>query len=91
MLQIPAFLCRQTDLLTASAETQKPVMIKKGQFMAPWDMKRVIEKICHINDKILLCERGTSFGYNRLVVDIYFYVVGVPEPQTVQTFLQRLR
>ena len=70
MLQIPAFLCRQTDLLTASAETQKPVMIKKGQFMAPWDMKRVIEKISHINDKILLCERGTSFGYNRLVVDM---------------------
>jgi len=46
------------------------VMIKKGQFMAPWDMKRVIEKISHINDKILLCERGTSFGYNRLVVDM---------------------
>ena len=70
MLQIPAFLCRQTDLLIASAKTQKPVMIKKGQFMAPWDMKRVIEKISHINDKILLCERGTSFGYNRLVVDM---------------------
>ena len=70
MLQIPAFLCRQTDLLIASAKTQKPVMIKKGQFMAPWDMKNVIEKISHINDKILLCERGTSFGYNRLVVDM---------------------
>ncbi len=70
MLQIPAFLCRQTDLLQASAKTQKPIMIKKGQFMAPWDMKNVIEKISHINDKILLCERGTSFGYNRLVVDM---------------------
>ena len=70
MLQIPAFLCRQTDLLQAAAKTDKPVMIKKGQFMAPWDMKRVIEKISHINDKILLCERGTSFGYNRLVVDM---------------------
>ena len=70
VLQIPAFLCRQTDLLMASAETQKPVMIKKGQFMAPWDMKNVIEKISHINDKIVLCERGTSFGYNRLVADM---------------------
>ena len=70
MLQIPAFLCRQTDLLQSAAKTDKPVMIKKGQFMAPWDMKRVIEKISHINDKILLCERGTSFGYNRLVVDM---------------------
>lgn len=70
MLQIPAFLCRQTDLLVASAETQKTVMIKKGQFMAPWDMKNVIEKISHINDKIVLCERGTSFGYNRLVADM---------------------
>jgi len=70
MLQIPAFLCRQTDLLQAAAKTDKPVMIKKGQFMAPWDMKNVIEKISHINDKILLCERGTSFGYNRLVVDM---------------------
>ena len=70
MLQIPAFLCRQTDLLQTAAKTDKPVMIKKGQFMAPWDMKNVIEKISHINDKILLCERGTSFGYNRLVVDM---------------------
>ena len=70
MLQIPAFLCRQTDLLQSAAKTDKPVMIKKGQFMAPWDMKNVIEKISHINDKILLCERGTSFGYNRLVVDM---------------------
>ena len=70
MLQIPAFLCGQTDLLQAAAKTDNPVMIKKGQFMAPWDMKRVIEKISHINDKILLCERGTSFGYNRLVVDM---------------------
>tara|TARA_B100001094_G_scaffold329413_1_gene392092 strand:+ start:1322 stop:2146 length:825 start_codon:yes stop_codon:yes gene_type:complete len=70
ILQIPAFLCRQTDLLTASAKTNKPVMIKKGQFLAPWDMKNVIDKISHINDNILLCERGTSFGYNRLVSDM---------------------
>ena len=70
ILQIPAFLCRQTDLLQEAAITGAPVMIKKGQFMAPWDMKNVIEKISHINDKILLCERGTSFGYNRLVADM---------------------
>jgi len=70
VLQIPAFLCRQTDLLTASAKTNKPVMIKKGQFLAPWDMKNVIEKISHINDNIILCERGASFGYNRLVSDM---------------------
>tara|TARA_Y100001938_G_scaffold149582_1_gene236898 strand:- start:2431 stop:3258 length:828 start_codon:yes stop_codon:yes gene_type:complete len=70
ILQIPAFLCRQTDLLQEAAITALPVMIKKGQFMAPWDMKNVIEKISHINDKILLCERGASFGYNRLVSDM---------------------
>lgn len=70
IIQIPAFLSRQTDLLVAAAMTNKPVMIKKGQFMAPWDMKNVISKIEHINDKILLCERGASFGYNRLVSDM---------------------
>ena len=70
IIQIPAFLSRQTDLLVAAAMTNKPIMIKKGQFMAPWDMKNVISKIEHINDKILLCERGASFGYNRLVSDM---------------------
>jgi 2-dehydro-3-deoxyphosphooctonate aldolase (KDO 8-P synthase) len=69
-LQIPAFLCRQTDLLVAAAETAKAVNVKKGQFMAPWDMAQAVEKIRAAgNDNILLCERGTSFGYNRLVTD----------------------
>ncbi|HOH88545.1 MAG TPA: 3-deoxy-8-phosphooctulonate synthase [Bacillota bacterium] len=71
IIQIPAFLCRQTDLLTAAAVTGKPVNIKKGQFMAPWDMKNVIDKILtYDNTNILLTERGTSFGYNNLVVDM---------------------
>ena len=70
IIQIPAFLCRQTDLVVAAAETGKPVEIKKGQFMAPWDMKNVIEKAESTgNKKILLAERGTTFGYNTLVVD----------------------
>ena len=70
IIQIPAFLCRQTDLLIASAKTNKPVMVKKGQFLAPWDMKNVIDKIkSNGNDNILLCERGVSFGYNTLVSD----------------------
>ena len=71
MLQIPAYLCRQTDLIISSAKTGKAVNIKKGQFMAPWNMDNVIEKMksCN-NDKIILCERGTTFGYNRLVVDM---------------------
>ena len=70
-LQIPAFLCRQTDLLCACAEAGKPVNIKKGQFLSPEEMKNVVEKIRHCgNDKILLTERGTFFGYNRLVNDI---------------------
>lgn len=71
MIQIPAFLCRQTDLLLAAAKTEKEINIKKGQFLAPWDMKNLIQKVeaCG-NHKILLCERGTSFGYNRLVVDM---------------------
>lgn len=70
MIQIPAFLCRQTDLLTAAANTGKIVNIKKAQFMAPWDMKNVIKKIEHINSKIMLTERGSMFGYNNLVVDM---------------------
>jgi len=70
VLQIPAFLCRQTDLLVAAAQTGKPVNIKKGQFLAPWDMGPVVEKArAGGNDKLLLTERGTMFGYNNLVVD----------------------
>ena len=71
MIQIPAFLCRQTDLLVAAAKTEKIINIKKGQFMAPWDMAYVADKIVNAgNDRIMFCERGTSFGYNRLVVDM---------------------
>ena len=70
-LQTPAFLCRQTDLLVAAAETGKPVNVKKGQFLAPWDMAQVAAKLVGAgNDKILLCERGASFGYNTLVSDM---------------------
>jgi len=71
VLQIPAFLSRQTDLIVAAAKTGKPVQIKKGQFLAPDDMANVVEK-CRAagNEKILLCERGTSFGYHNLVVDM---------------------
>ncbi|MDH7500902.1 MAG: 3-deoxy-8-phosphooctulonate synthase [candidate division NC10 bacterium] len=70
VLQIPAFLCRQTDLLLAAGRTMKPVNVKKGQFLAPWDMKNVAEKIESTgNRSILLTERGTCFGYNNLVVD----------------------
>jgi 2-dehydro-3-deoxyphosphooctonate aldolase (KDO 8-P synthase) len=71
VLQIPAFLSRQTDLIVAAAMTGKPVQIKKGQFLAPDDMANVVEK-CRAagNEKILLCERGTSFGYHDLVVDM---------------------
>jgi 2-dehydro-3-deoxyphosphooctonate aldolase (KDO 8-P synthase) len=70
-LQIPAFLCRQTDLLCACAETGKPVSVKKGQFLSPAEMENVVQKIraCK-NDKVLLAERGTFFGYNRLVNDM---------------------
>ena len=69
-LQIPAFLCRQTDLLVAAAKTGKGVNIKKGQFMAPWDMAGAVEKVRSAgNDNVMLTERGTSFGYNRLVTD----------------------
>ena len=70
ILQIPAFLCRQTDLLLAAGKTGKPINVKKGQFMAPWDMWNVTEKIASTGNRdILLCERGTSFGYNTLVND----------------------
>jgi len=70
MLQIPAFLCRQTDLILAASATGKPVNIKKGQFLAPWDIKNIIEKFVSTgNRKLLITERGTSFGYNNLVVD----------------------
>lgn len=71
IIQIPAFLCRQTDLLVAAARTGKCVNIKKAQFLAPWDMKNCLEKVRESgNDNVLLCERGTSFGYNTLVVDM---------------------
>lgn len=70
VLQIPAFLCRQTDLLVAAGETGRAINVKKGQFLAPWDMGNVAEKIASTgNDDLLLCERGTSFGYNTLVSD----------------------
>lgn len=71
VLQIPAFLCRQTDLLLAAGQTGRVINVKKGQFLAPWDMKNVAAKIASTgNDKILLCERGASFGYNTLVSDM---------------------
>ncbi|MDJ0613038.1 MAG: 3-deoxy-8-phosphooctulonate synthase [Rhizobiaceae bacterium] len=71
VLQIPAFLCRQTDLLVAAAKTGKVVNVKKGQFLAPWDMKNVAKKVADSgNDQILLTERGASFGYNTLVSDM---------------------
>ncbi len=71
ILQIPAFLCRQTDFVLAVAKAGKPMNIKKGQFLAPWDVKNIIEKIESVGNKnILLTERGTTFGYNNLVVDM---------------------
>ena len=71
ILQIPAFLCRQTDLLLAAGKTGRAINVKKGQFLAPWDMKNVVAKIESTgNNKIMLTERGTSFGYNTLVVDM---------------------
>lgn len=70
ILQIPAFLCRQTDLLLAAGETGAAINVKKGQFLAPWDMANVADKIASTgNQRIMLCERGTSFGYNTLVTD----------------------
>ncbi len=71
VIQIPAFLCRQTDLVVEAARTGKPINVKKGQFLAPWDMVHVVEKIISTgNEQILLTERGTSFGYNNLVSDM---------------------
>lgn len=70
ILQIPAFLCRQTDLIVATAKTGKPINIKKGQFLAPWDVKNIIDKVLSTgNNNIIITERGTSFGYNSLIVD----------------------
>ncbi len=71
ILQIPAFLCRQTDLLVAAAKTGRCINIKKAQFLAPWDMKNCVEKVRESgNDNVMLCERGSTFGYNTLVVDM---------------------
>lgn len=71
IIQIPAFLCRQTDLLVAAAKTGKIINVKKAQFLAPWDMKNVVKKLEESgNHNIMLCERGSSFGYNTLVVDM---------------------
>jgi 2-dehydro-3-deoxyphosphooctonate aldolase (KDO 8-P synthase) len=71
VLQIPAFLSRQTDLLVTAAKTNRVIHIKKGQFLAPWDMKAIANKAVQAgNDKLLLCERGTTFGYNRLINDM---------------------
>lgn len=83
ILQIPAFLCRQTDLLVAAAKTGKAVNVKKGQFLSPWDAKNIVEKLQASGcEKILLTERGASFGYNNLVVDLRSFPVmrsfGVP-------------
>jgi len=71
VLQIPAFLCRQTDLLLAAAATGQAINVKKGQFLAPWDMKNVVDKITASgNERVMVCERGASFGYNTLVSDM---------------------
>jgi 2-dehydro-3-deoxyphosphooctonate aldolase (KDO 8-P synthase) len=71
VLQIPAYLCRQTDLLIAAANTGKVVNVKKGQFLAPWDMKHVVQKVIDSgNDRVMITERGASFGYNTLVSDM---------------------
>ncbi len=70
ILQIPAFLCRQSDLLEAAAKTGIPINVKKGQFLAPWDTKNIVQKLQAFDAKgVMLCERGTSFGYNALIVD----------------------
>src|SRR6187402_2037476 len=83
ILQIPAFLCRQTDLLIAAAKTGRAVNVKKGQFLAPWDAKNIVDKLQAAGcEKILLTERGASFGYNNLVVDLRSFPImrsfGVP-------------
>ncbi len=75
-LQIPAFLCRQTDLIIAAAKTGKPVNIKKGQFLAPWDVRNIIDKFTSAgNENVFITERGVSFGYNNLVVDFRAFPV----------------
>ncbi|MGI6075911.1 MAG: 3-deoxy-8-phosphooctulonate synthase [Pyramidobacter sp.] len=83
VLQIPAFLCRQTDLLIAAAKTGRAINVKKAQFLSPWDMKSVLGKLQDSgNDRVMLCERGTTMGYNQLVVDMRSLVImrslGVP-------------
>ncbi|CAN5370845.1 3-deoxy-8-phosphooctulonate synthase [soil metagenome] len=83
MIQIPAFLCRQTDLLVASAKSGRAVNVKKGQFLAPWDAKNIVEKMQNAGcERLLLTERGASFGYNNLVVDLRSFPImrsfGVP-------------
>ncbi|MGB9710121.1 MAG: 3-deoxy-8-phosphooctulonate synthase [Thermodesulfovibrio sp.] len=83
VIQIPAFLCRQTDMIVEAGKTGKPVNVKKGQFLAPWDVKNIIEKIESTdNKKIIITERGTSFGYNNLIVDFRSFPIirsmGVP-------------
>lgn len=83
VIQIPAFLCRQTDIVVEAGKTQKPVNVKKGQFLAPWDVENIIEKIKSTgNEQIIITERGTSFGYNNLVVDFRSFPIiramGVP-------------
>lgn len=83
MLQIPAFLCRQTDLLVEAARSGKAVNVKKGQFLAPWDAKNIVDKLRDVGcEKVLLTERGASFGYNNLVVDLRSFPImrsfGVP-------------
>lgn len=76
IIQIPAFLCRQTDLILESAKTGRPINIKKGQFMSPYDMKGVVEKIESIDkSQVFITERGTSFGYNNLVVDFRSFII----------------
>jgi 2-dehydro-3-deoxyphosphooctonate aldolase (KDO 8-P synthase) len=94
VLQVPAFLCRQTDLVLAAAATGKVVNIKKGQFMAPWDMESIVEKALSTgNDRVMVTERGTSFGYNNLVVDMRAFPVlrslGVPTVFDVTHSVQR--
>lgn len=80
LLQIPAFLCRQSDILEAAAKTHRPVNVKKGQFLAPWDTKNIVEKLQAFQaDGIMLTERGTTFGYNTLIVDM-------PGLETMRTF-----
>ncbi len=93
MLQLPAFLCRQTDLIVAAAKTGRPVNIKKGQFLAPWDVKNIIDKFTSTgNTKLFLTERGTLFGYNNLVVDFRSFPImrsfGVPAVFDVTHSLQ---